>query len=132
MPEMAKRMMDDWDWKLLGRPDDQKGVMNRRLDVPVPETASGLYELSNRLGALAQELARTARITDDAPTAARNALFLLGSWRSQLKDLQREWDTIIQERERDGPEPRERTVIVNGTAVPVEQPDIQDKVDRGN
>jgi len=132
MPEMAKHRMDDWDWKLLGRPAEQKGVMNRRLDVPVPETASGLYELSNRLGALSQELARTARITDDAPTAIRNALFLLGSWRNQLKDLQREWDTIIQERERDTPETRERTVTLNGTAVTAGQPDLQDRVDGGN
>lgn len=129
MPEMAKKRMEPWDWKLLGRPDDSNGVMNRRLDIPIPETSGGLYELSHKLGALSQELARTAHLTDDAPTAARSALFLLGSWRNQFKNLQREWDIIIQERDRPDTKPAEQTVMLNGTPVSVRQSDLPHRVD---
>ena len=104
--------------------------MNRRLDVPIPETATGLYELSNRFASLSMELGRIARLTDDAPLAARSTLFLLGSWRSQLKDLQREWDTIILERERPDAETGEQSGNASGTARSTEQVDLPSLVVR--
>lgn len=116
MPEMAKPRMDDWDWKLFGHDAEGGGLPTQRLDVPLPETAQGLYELSSKFAALSMELGRTARLTDDAPTALRNASYLLRSWRHQLKDIQREWETIVKERDRPPAENGEQNTDARRTA----------------
>jgi len=110
MVETARERMTAWDWRVLGQneADYKRGkLLTRRLDIPLPETIDGLYELSHKLAFISQELARVARLGTDAPSAIGHASQLLMITRLQLKEVQRTWETELRERQKAQPESAE-------------------------
>jgi hypothetical protein len=103
MVEVAKGRMDKFDWAVLGHElHDKAGrpaLPTRRLDIPLPETPSGLYEIAHKLGFLAQEMSRIARLSDDARTVIVHTDSLLRQSRQQFVRLRAEMETIMRERE---------------------------------
>lgn len=98
MVEPLRTRMTTWDWRLHGHDASTGKLLTRRLDVPLPETIGGLFELAHRFSYLSQELARIARLTQDCPSAISHASQLLMLSRREFKDLQRTWEMELRAR----------------------------------
>lgn len=97
--ETVKGPLRNVDWQMLGHTYDPKApsLPTRRLDVPLPPTAEGLYQIAHMLSGLINELHSVARLHASNRSAIVEADALLSSYRNRLKLVRAEWETELRE-----------------------------------
>lgn len=112
------------DWRMIGGGEPtvgRGGLPVRRLDVPLPDHVAGLFVLANRmieLGNQMQRLAREGTMVKDVVhprTFVGQAIRQLELSGLTLKDLRKDWERELRERESSSTESSEQLRVIAGT-----------------